>query len=159
VEIAHRIGDRAQWSAKSTLLVILAGRESSRPAVEISTRKRARLSYVAQQASFLPGLTVPRGSESSAHAHGRALREMGRGTRRLTPGRYGFEDFAADASKHFGWLAQALDYCRSAGWQQPDCSPARRAYQSPGFEWESSCWQLAEFALVFLRCGQPDRFF
>ena len=100
-------------SGKSTLLGILAG-EIEPDSGEVSTRKRARLSYVAQQSEFSPGTTVRAVLEGALERIGAPAGEW-EGRIGETLGRTGFDDFAADASRLSGGWRKRLAIRRGAG--------------------------------------------
>src|SRR5580700_2014491 len=103
-DVAFTVEERARigligpnGSGKSTLLGILAG-EIEPDSGELATRKRTRLSYVAQQSEFVAGTTVRAVLEAALMRIAAPPAEW-EGRIGETLGRTGFEDFAADASR------------------------------------------------------------
>jgi ATP-binding cassette subfamily F protein uup len=143
-------------SGKSTLLGILAG-EIEPDSGEISTRKRARLSYVAQQSEFLPGTTVRAVLEAALT---RIAAPSGEWEGRIgeTLGRTGFEDFAADAAKLSGGWRKRLAIAEALV-QQPDVllldEPTNHLDLS-GIEWLEGLLNTSLFACVVV---SHDRYF
>jgi ATP-binding cassette subfamily F protein uup len=143
-------------SGKSTLLGILAG-EIEPDSGEVSTRKRARLSYVAQQSEFSPGTTVRAVLEAALQ---RIAAPAGEWEGRIaeTLGRTGFEDFAADASKLSGGWRKRLAIAEALV-QQPEVllldEPTNHLDLS-GIEWLEGLLNTSPFACVVV---SHDRYF
>ena len=93
-------------SGKSTLLQILAGRIAP-DSGEVALRRNTRLSYVAQDSKFPPGLTIRQVMERAAERAAIGPEER---TRRIseTLGRAGFDDFAAEAAALSGGWRKRL---------------------------------------------------
>ncbi len=143
-------------SGKSTLLGILAG-EIDPDSGEVATRKRTRLSYVAQQSEFVPGTTIREVLEASLHRGGVPAAEW---EKRLseTMGRAGFEDLAADASRLSGGWRKRLAIAEALV-QHPDVllldEPTNHLDLS-GIEWLEGLLNSASFACVVV---SHDRYF
>jgi ATP-binding cassette subfamily F protein uup len=143
-------------SGKSTLLQILAGRMAP-DSGEVTTRKLARISYVAQDSEFPAGATVRQVIERAlASAQTPQAEWLGRTAETL--GRVGFEAFEADAgSLSGGWrkrlaLAEALV-------QQPDLlllDEPTNHLDLGGIEWLEALLLNASFACVVV---SHDRYF
>jgi ABC transport system ATP-binding/permease protein len=143
-------------SGKSTLLGILAG-QIEPDSGEVTTRKRTRLSYVAQQSEFTPGTTV-RAVLEAALARIAAPPAEWEGRIGETLGRTGFEDFAADASMLSGGWRKRLAIAEALV-QAPDVllldEPTNHLDLS-GIEWLESLLNTSPFACVVV---SHDRYF
>ena len=100
-------------SGKSTLLGILAGQIDPDEG-EVATRKRTRLSYVAQQSEFTPGTSIKAVLEASLQGMNAPAGEW-EGRIGETLGRTGFEDFAADAARLSGGWRKRLAIAKRPG--------------------------------------------
>ena len=161
--IAFTVEERARigligpnGSGKSTLLGILAGQIDA-DSGEVATRKRARLSYVAQQSEFIPGMTIKAVLEASlASISAPAAEWEGRIGENL--GRTGFEDFAADASRLSGGWRKRLAIAEALV-QQPDVllldEPTNHLDLS-GIDWLEALLKTASFACIVI---SHDRYF
>jgi ABC transport system ATP-binding/permease protein len=143
-------------SGKSTLLGILAG-EIEPDSGEIATRKRTRLSYVAQQSEFVPGTTVRAVLEASLKRIAAPAAEW-EGRIGETLGRTGFADFAADASRLSGGWRKRLAIAEALV-QQPDVllldEPTNHLDLS-GIEWLEGLLNTSLFACIVV---SHDRYF
>jgi ATP-binding cassette subfamily F protein uup len=143
-------------SGKSTLLGILAG-EIEPDSGEVATRKRTRLSFVAQQSEFTPGTTVRAVLEASLMRIGAPATEW-EGRIGETLGRTGFEDFAADASLLSGGWRKRLAIAEALV-QAPDVllldEPTNHLDLS-GIEWLEGLLNTSLFACVVV---SHDRYF
>jgi ATP-binding cassette subfamily F protein uup len=143
-------------SGKSTLLGILAG-EIDPDSGEVATRKRTRLSYVAQQSEFTPGTTIRAVLEASLARIGAPAAEW-EGRIGETLGRTGFEDFSADASRLSGGWRKRLAIAEALV-QQPDVlfldEPTNHLDLS-GIDWLESLLNTSTFACVVI---SHDRYF
>ena len=161
--IAFTVEERARigligpnGSGKSTLLGILAGQIEPDDG-EVATRKRARLSYVAQQSEFTPGTTIKAVLEASLQSIGAPQAEW-EGRIGETLGRTGFEDFSADASRLSGGWRKRLAIAEALV-QQPDVllldEPTNHLDLS-GIDWLEALLNTATFACVVI---SHDRYF
>jgi ATP-binding cassette subfamily F protein uup len=161
--IAFTVEERARigligpnGSGKSTLLGILAGQIEPDDG-EVATRKRARLSYVAQQSEFTPGTTIKAVLEGSLQSVGAPPAEW-EGRIGETLGRTGFEDFSADASRLSGGWRKRLAIAEALV-QQPDVllldEPTNHLDLS-GIDWLEALLNTATFACVVI---SHDRYF
>jgi ABC transport system ATP-binding/permease protein len=143
-------------SGKSTLLGILAG-EIEPDSGEVATRKRTRLSYVAQQSEFAPGTTVRAVLEASLKRIAAPPAEW-EGRIGETLGRTGFADFAADASRLSGGWRKRLAIAEALV-QQPDVllldEPTNHLDLS-GIEWLEGLLNTSLFACIVV---SHDRYF
>ncbi len=143
-------------SGKSTLLGILAG-EIEPDSGQLSTRKRTRLSYVAQQSEFAPGITVRAVLEAALERIAAPAVEW-EGRIGETLGRTGFEDFAADASRLSGGWRKRLAIAEALV-QEPDVllldEPTNHLDLS-GIEWLEGLLNTSPFACVVI---SHDRYF
>lgn len=143
-------------SGKSTLLGILAG-EIEPDSGEVATRKRTRLSYVAQQSEFAPGTTVRAVLEASLKRIAAPAAEW-EGRIGETLGRTGFADFAADASRLSGGWRKRLAIAEALV-QQPDVllldEPTNHLDLS-GIEWLEDLLNTSSFACIVV---SHDRYF
>ena len=139
-------------SGKSTLLEILCGRVKP-DSGEVATRKRSRLSYVAQVSEFAPGETVrsviekalERAAVPAGGAGGRTSEALGRA---------GFIDFETPAAAlSGGWRKRLQDY-RGAG-AAGGHSASRRAHQPSGLCRDSVARNPASERAVRVRGGKP----
>ncbi len=143
-------------SGKSTLLGILAG-EIEPDSGEVATRKRTRLSYVAQQSEFAPLTTIRAVLEASLKKVGVASTEW-EGRIAETLGRTGFEDFAADASRLSGGWRKRLAIAEALV-QQPDVlllDEPTNHLDLGGINWLEELLNSASFACVMI---SHDRYF
>ncbi len=143
-------------SGKSTLLGILAG-EIEPDSGEVATRKRTRLSYVAQQSEFAPGTTIRAVLEASLKRVGVASTEW-EGRIGETLGRTGFEDFAADAARLSGGWRKRLAIAEALV-QQPDVlllDEPTNHLDLGGINWLEDLLNNASFACVMI---SHDRYF
>ena len=143
-------------SGKSTLLGILAG-EIEPDKGEVATRKRTRLSYVAQQSEFTPGMTIRAVLEASLKKIGVPPTEW-EGRIGETLGRTGFEDFAADASKLSGGWRKRLAIAEALV-QQPDVlllDEPTNHLDLGGINWLEDLLNSSSFACVLV---SHDRYF
>ena len=143
-------------SGKSTLLGILAG-EIEPDSGEVTTRKRTRLSYVAQQSEFAPGTTIRAVLEASLKRIAAPPAEW-EGRIGETLGRTGFADFAADASRLSGGWRKRLAIAEALV-QQPDVllldEPTNHLDLS-GIEWLEGLLNTSLFACIVV---SHDRYF
>jgi ATP-binding cassette subfamily F protein uup len=143
-------------SGKSTLLGILAG-EIEPDSGEVATRKRTRLSYVAQQSEFAPLTTIRAVLEASLKKAGVPSTEW-EGRIAETLGRTGFEDFAADASRLSGGWRKRLAIAEALV-QQPDVlllDEPTNHLDLGGINWLEELLNSASFACVII---SHDRYF
>ncbi len=143
-------------SGKSTLLGILAG-DIEPDSGEIATRKRTRLSYVAQQSEFSPGTTVKAVLEASLKRIAAPPTEW-EGRIGETLGRTGFEDFAADASRLSGGWRKRLAIAEALV-QQPDVlllDEPTNHLDLAGIDWLEGLLNTSSFACVVI---SHDRYF
>ena len=161
--IAFTVEERARigligpnGSGKSTLLGILAG-QIEPDSGEVATRKRARLSYVAQQSEFTPGTTIKAVLEASLQRIQAPAAEW-EGRIGETLGRTGFEDFSADASRLSGGWRKRLAIAEALV-QQPDVllldEPTNHLDLS-GIDWLEGLLNTSTFACVVI---SHDRYF
>ena len=143
-------------SGKSTLLGILAG-QIDPDSGEVATRKRTRLTYVAQQSEFAPGITVRAVLEASLQRIAAPAAEW-EGRIGETLGRTGFEDFTVDASSLSGGWRKRLAIAEALV-QQPDVllldEPTNHLDLS-GIEWLESLLNTSPFACIVV---SHDRYF
>jgi ATP-binding cassette subfamily F protein uup len=143
-------------SGKSTLLGILAG-EIEPDSGEIATRKRTRLSYVAQQSEFAPGTTIRAVLEASLKRIAAPAAEW-EGRIGETLGRTGFADFTTDASRLSGGWRKRLAIAEALV-QQPDVllldEPTNHLDLS-GIEWLEGLLNTSLFACIVV---SHDRYF
>jgi ATP-binding cassette subfamily F protein uup len=143
-------------SGKSTLLKILAG-EIDADSGEVASRKRARLSYVAQDSQFAPGDSV---REVILKALKRSGVPEGEWEARLrdTLGRAGFEEFGTEAVTFSGGWRKRLAIAEALV-QNPDVlllDEPTNHLDLAGIEWLESLLAGASFACVVV---SHDRYF
>ena len=143
-------------SGKSTLLGILAG-EIEPDSGEVTARKRARMSRVAQESDFVAGATVWSILESSLRL-ARVPEAEWEGSIRETLGRAGFIDFSTEAAKLSGGWRKRLAIAEALV-RQPDVllldEPTNHLDLS-GIDWLESLLKSASFACVVI---SHDRYF
>lgn len=157
VEERSRIGlIGPNGSGKSTLLGILAG-QIEPDSGEVATRKRTRLSYVAQQSEYAPGTSIRAVLEASLTRIAAPASEW-EGRIGETLGRTGFEDFSADASRLSGGWRKRLSIAEALV-QQPDVllldEPTNHLDLS-GIDWLEALLNTSQFACVVV---SHDRYF
>jgi ATP-binding cassette subfamily F protein uup len=157
VEERSRIGlIGPNGSGKSTLLGILAG-EIEPDSGEVATRKRTRLSYVAQQSEFAAGSTVRGVLEASLKRIAAPTAEW-EGRIGETLGRTGFEDFSVDASSLSGGWRKRLAIAEALV-QQPDVlllDEPTNHLDLGGIDWLEGLLNGASFACIVV---SHDRYF
>ena len=143
-------------SGKSTLLKILGGTVETDEG-EVAVRKRARMSYLAQESEFERGLTARAVIQ-------RALRESGvpetewESRTAETLGRTGFEDFEVEAASLSGGWRKRLAIAEALV-QGPDIlllDEPTNHLDLAGIEWLEELLQQAQFAAVVV---SHDRYF
>jgi ATP-binding cassette subfamily F protein uup len=143
-------------SGKSTLLRILAG-DVNPDSGEIAFRKRIRLSYVEQDSTFAPGVTVRSVAQSAMERA--AVPDSERGTRFAeTLGRAGFEDLDAEAATLSGGWRKRLAIVEALV-QTPDIlllDEPTNHLDLAGIEWLEALLAAAPFACVVV---SHDRYF
>ena len=143
-------------SGKSTLLRILAG-EVDADSGEVSTRKRARLSYVEQDSKFDPDQTVRSVIENALERAHVPPSEQGMRFAELL-GRAGFEDLEADAASLSGGWQKRLAIVEALV-QGPDIlllDEPTNHLDLAGIEWLETLLADAAFACVVV---SHDRYF
>ena len=143
-------------SGKSTLMKILAG-EIAPDTGEVSTRKRARLAYIAQESTFEPGATVRTVLEEALARAGVAEWEREQRLREIF-GRAGFEDFDTEAVTFSGGWRKRLAIVEAAV-QQPDIlllDEPTNHLDLAGIEWLEDMLRQAPFACIVV---SHDRYF
>jgi ABC transport system ATP-binding/permease protein len=143
-------------SGKSTLLRILAG-DVDADSGEVSTRKRARLSYVEQESKFNPGRTVRSVIEDALERAQVPSGERGNRFAELL-GRAGFEDLEADAASLSGGWQKRLAIVEALV-QGPDIllvDEPTNHLDVAGIEWLENVLVQAAFACVVV---SHDRYF
>ena len=143
-------------SGKSTLLGILAGRVDP-DSGDLATRKRTRMSYVAQESQFVAGVSVRQVAENAMK---RALvPETDRANLAAeTLGRAGFEDFEAEAISLSGGWRKRLAIVEALV-QVPDVlmlDEPTNHLDLAGIEWLESELEAGRFACVVV---SHDRYF
>jgi ABC transport system ATP-binding/permease protein len=143
-------------SGKSTLLGILAGRIDPDRG-KVATRKRSRLSYVAQESQFLSGRTVRLVTEEAMKDA--AVLESDRATLLAeTLGRAGFDNFEAEASSLSGGWRKRLAIVEALV-QAPDVlllDEPTNHLDLFGIEWLEAELERGSFACVVV---SHDRYF
>ena len=99
-------------SGKSTLMKVLAG-EIEPDSGEVSTRKRARLAYIAQESTFAPGATVRSVLEDALKSAGVPEHEWEARVRESF-GRAGFESLDTEALSFSGGWRKRLAIVKAA---------------------------------------------
>ncbi|MBI3477402.1 MAG: ABC-F family ATP-binding cassette domain-containing protein [Acidobacteria bacterium] len=143
-------------SGKSTLLRILAG-EVDADSGEVSTRKRARLSYVEQESKFESDRTVRSVIEDALERAHVPAGERGNRFAELL-GRAGFEDLEADAASLSGGWQKRLAIVEALV-QGPDIlllDEPTNHLDLAGIEWLETLLANAAFACVVV---SHDRYF
>jgi len=161
--VAFTIEERARigligpnGSGKSTLLGILAG-EIEPDSGEVATRKRTRLSYVAQQSEYTPGTTIRAVLEAALQRIDAPQAEW-EGRVAETLGRTGFDDFTADASRLSGGWRKRLAIAEALV-QRPDVlllDEPTNHLDLGGIDWLEGLLNTASFACVVV---SHDRYF
>jgi ABC transport system ATP-binding/permease protein len=143
-------------AGKSTLLKILAGEEL--PDIgELATRKRTRVSYVAQVSDFAPNQSVWSVMQDAVRAAQVHPEEWDRLIRE-TLGRAGFADFQAAADSLSGGWRKRLAIARALA-SSPDVlllDEPTNHLDLEGIEWLESLLASADFASVVI---SHDRYF
>ncbi len=162
-DVAFTVEERARigligpnGSGKSTLLGILAG-QIEPDSGEVATRKRTRLSYVAQQSEFAPG-SLPCGVLEASLKRIAAPAAEWEGRIGETLGRTGFEDFTVDASSLSGGWRKRLAIAEALV-QQPDVlllDEPTNHLDLGGIDWLEGLLNTASFACIVV---SHDRYF
>ncbi len=143
-------------SGKSTLLKILAG-EIDPDTGEVSMRKRARVTYIAQESNFPEGATVRSVLEAALARTGVAEREREQRVREAF-GRAGFASLDDEASAFSGGWRKRLAIVE-ASVQQPDIlllDEPTNHLDIAGIGWLEEMLRTASFASVVV---SHDRYF
>jgi len=143
-------------SGKSTLLKILAG-ELSPDAGEVALRKKTRLSYVAQDSVFTPGVTVRQRMEQAVAASP-LLPDEHEAQLVRTLGRAGFDDFEAEAASLSGGWRKRLAIAEALV-QSPDIlllDEPTNHLDLAGIEWLEDLLSQSPFASIVI---SHDRYF
>lgn len=143
-------------SGKSTLLKILAG-EVEPDEGEIAVRKRARMSYIAQESGFAQGATA-RSVITAALRRAAVPESEWEGRLRETLGRAGFVDFETDAATLSGGWRKRLAISEALV-QQPDVlllDEPTNHLDLEGIEWLEGLLLSAPIASVVI---SHDRYF
>jgi ABC transport system ATP-binding/permease protein len=143
-------------SGKSTLLGVLAGQIDPDDG-EVQTRRRARLTYVAQESHFPAGLTIRSVLEDSLRRTPTAEGDW-EGRLRETLGRAGFVDFEAEAAKLSGGWRKRLAIAQALV-EEPDVlllDEPTNHLDLNGIEWLEDLLQAGQFACVAV---SHDRYF
>jgi ATP-binding cassette subfamily F protein uup len=143
-------------AGKSTFLKILAG-DVSPDTGEVSTRKRARVTYIAQESAFAAGATVR--SVLEAALERAKVPEANREQRlREAFGRAGFESLDDEAAAYSGGWRKRLAIVEAAV-QQPDVlllDEPTNHLDLAGIEWLEEMLRSASFASIVV---SHDRYF
>ena len=143
-------------SGKSTLMKVLAG-EIEPDSGEVSTRKRARLAYIAQESTFAPGDTVRSVLEAALKRAGIPDHEWEARLREAF-GRAGFESLDTEALAFSGGWRKRLAIVEAAV-QQPDIlllDEPTNHLDLAGIEWLEGMLAAAPFASIVV---SHDRYF
>jgi ABC transport system ATP-binding/permease protein len=143
-------------SGKSTLLGILAGRIDP-DSGEVATRKRTRVSYVAQESQFVPGRSIRRVTEDALERAEVAESERA-SLLAETLGRAGFDDFEAEAASLSGGWRKRLAIVEALV-QAPDVlllDEPTNHLDLFGIEWLETELESGAFACVVV---SHDRYF
>ena len=143
-------------TGKSTLLKVLAGEEDA-DAGDVAVRKRARIGYVMQESSFVPGLTV-RGVLEAALKLGGVAEAEREGKLRETGGRIGFPLLDAEAATLSGGWRKRLAIAEAVV-SGPDVlllDEPTNHLDLAGIEWLEELLNASDFACVFV---SHDRYF
>jgi ABC transport system ATP-binding/permease protein len=161
--VAFTVEDRARigligpnGSGKSTLLGMLAG-QIEPDSGEVVARKRARLSYVAQQSEFAPGLTIVAVLEAALQRAAVPAGEWAGRTGEVL-GRAGFAEFDAEACRLSGGWRKRLAIAEALV-QRPDVlllDEPTNHLDLEGIEWLEALLNTAQFACVVI---SHDRYF
>ena len=143
-------------SGKSTFMKILAG-EVEPDTGEVSTRKRARITYIAQESSFAKGATV-RSVLEAALANAGVSESDREGRLREAFGRAGFGSLDDEAEAFSGGWRKRLAIVEAAI-QQPDIlllDEPTNHLDLAGIEWLEEMLRAASFASIVV---SHDRYF
>ncbi len=143
-------------SGKSTLMKVLAG-EIEPDSGEVSTRKRARVAYIAQESTFAPGDTVRSVLEAALKRAGIPEHEWEARLREAF-GRAGFESLDTEALAFSGGWRKRLAIVEAAV-QQPDIlllDEPTNHLDLAGIEWLEGMLAAAPFASIVV---SHDRYF
>ncbi len=143
-------------AGKSTLLKILAG-EIEPDSGEVSTRKRARITYIAQESSFAAGATVRSVLEASLARAGAPENEWEQRVRELF-GRAGFASLDDEAAAYSGGWRKRLAIAEAVI-QKPDIlllDEPTNHLDLAGIEWLEEMLRSASFASIVV---SHDRYF
>ncbi len=143
-------------AGKSTLLKILSG-EIEPDSGEVSTRKRARITYIAQESAFAPGATVRSILDQALAGAGVAEAER-EGRIREAFGRAGFASLDDEAQSYSGGWRKRLAIVEAAI-QQPDIlllDEPTNHLDLAGISWLEDMLRQAAFANIVV---SHDRYF
>ena len=143
-------------AGKSTLLKILSG-EIEPDSGEVSTRKRARITYIAQESAFAPGATVRSVLDGALAGAGVAEGER-EGRIREAFGRAGFPSLDDEAQSYSGGWRKRLAIVEAAV-QQPDIlllDEPTNHLDLAGISWLEDMLRQAAFASIVV---SHDRYF